>query len=127
MSEPEWKLEDGYKTVTVTFPSDPPVALRLDVGAVEEILRNLGQFRDQMKPAVAPTFAMGQKVGAVPDPAWVTEADLLRGHSLLHLRDPRYGWLHYLLPPHEAQKLGELLQKQAELAGAQQAPPAKTN
>lgn len=114
MSGPNWKLEDDYKTVTVTFPTEPPIALKLDAAAVDDLLRNLGVFRGAMKPEIPRAFALGQKVAAVPDPNWVTEPDALHGHSLLHLRDPRYGWLHYLLPPHEAQKLAQLLHAQAD-------------
>lgn len=125
MSEPDWKLEDDRKHVTLTFPTTPPVSWRLDVSAVEHILRNLGEFRAQMTPEIAAHYAMGQRVAALPDPAWVTEPDLMFGHSLLHLRDPRYGWLHYLLPPPEAQKLASYLQTQAGLAVAQSAPDKK--
>lgn len=126
MSGPTWKLDDDKKHVTVEFPTSPPVALRIDVAMVEDMLRNLGEFRAQMEPAVPAQFAMGQKVGAVPDPVWVSEPDLLQGHSLIHLRDPRYGWMHYLLPPHEAAKLATFLSKQAELA-AQQPDISKRN
>jgi hypothetical protein len=122
MTGPDWKLEDDYKSVTVTFPTNPPVALRLDIGGVDDILKNLGHFRAAMKPEIARAYAMGQKVGAVPDPIWVTEPDLMQGDSLLHLRDPRYGWLHYLLPRAEALKLGQLLQKQAETPDQSPAP-----
>jgi hypothetical protein len=109
-----WNLEDDYQTVTVTFPTDPIVQLKLNVGDVENMLKELGRFRGFMKPEIAPQFPMGQKVEAVPDPAWVTEPDLLAGNSLLHLRDPRYGWLHYLLPREGAEKLAGFLQKQAD-------------
>ena len=30
MEGPNWKLDDDLRTVTVTFPTDPPVALKLD-------------------------------------------------------------------------------------------------
>lgn len=115
MSGPNWKLDDDYKTVIVTFPTSPPVALKLDVAGVEDILKNLGMFRGAMKPEVSKTHAMGQKVFAVPDPIWVAEPDALVGDSLLHIRDPHYGWLHYLLPKAEALKLGQILQAQAEV------------
>ncbi|MDP3553080.1 hypothetical protein [Methylocystis sp.] len=105
MESPNWKLEDDLKTVTLTFPSSPPVALRLSTTDVDDLLRNLGLFRGAMKPEIADKFDLGQKVEAVPDPKWVTEPDILRGDSLLHIRDPRFGWLHYLLPKAEAEKL----------------------
>jgi len=114
MTGPNWKLDDDLKTITLTFPTDPPVALQLEVSGVEDILKNLGEFRAAMTPEVQKTFAMGQKVGAIPDPAWVTEPDLLAGDSLVHIRDPRYGWLHYLIPREEARKLATLLQNQVD-------------
>ena len=112
MKGPNWKLEGDYKSVTVTFPTDPPVVLKLDVADVEDMLRNLGEFRAAMKPEVPRVRPTGM-VPARPDPIWWSEPDAMQGHSLLHIRDDRYGWLHYLLPPNEAKKLGQLLQTQA--------------
>jgi len=45
MGGPNWKLEDGYKSVTLSLPTTPPTALKMDVPGVEEILKNLGEFR----------------------------------------------------------------------------------
>ena len=114
MEGPNWKLDDDLQTVTVTFPTDPPVALKLDAQHVEEILKNLGEFRAHMKPEIPHDHAMGRKIEAVPDPKWVTEPDAMIGNSLLHIRDPRFGWLHYLIPRDEARKLGGVLQTQAD-------------
>jgi len=125
MTGPNWKLNDDLKTVTLTLPTDPPAALQIDVPGIEDILKNLGDFRGAMKPEVPKTFAMGQKVEAVPDPVWVTEPDLMAGDSLIHIRDPRYGWLHYLIPREEARKLATFLQKQVDspAAGPNQSKP----
>ena len=114
MSGMNWKLEDDYKTVTLTLPTDPVLQLKLSVEVVEEILKNLGDFRGAMKPEIAAQFPMGQRVEAIPDPAWVTEPNFLTGDSLIHIRDPRYGWLHYLLPRNEARHLAETLGTQAD-------------
>ena len=113
MTGPNWKLEDDLKTITVTLPTNPPTALLLDAAGVDDLLTNLGLLRASMKPEIAPTFDLGQKVGAISNPAWLTEPDLMLGQSLLHLRDPRFGWLHYLIPKEEAKKLADLLQNQA--------------
>jgi hypothetical protein len=67
-----------------------------------------------MRPEISKTFALGQVVGAVSNPAWVTEPDAMLGNTLLHIRDPRFGWLHYLIPKEEARKLAGLLQAQAD-------------
>ena len=67
-----------------------------------------------MKPEIPMTYAMGQKVAAIPDPAWVTEAELMQGNTVLHIRDPRYGWLYYMIPKEEARKLVGFLQAQVD-------------
>lgn len=113
MAGPTWTLSEDRETLTIEFPSDPPVALHLDITQVETLLRHLGQYRAAMVPQVPTDWQPGQTVGAVPDPKWACEPDLLQGHSLLHLRDPRYGWVHYLLPKKEAGKLSRVLGKQA--------------
>jgi hypothetical protein len=115
-----WALEPDQKTVKVTFATSPPTMFQLDVAGVEKILENLGKLRSLMQPTIPADHAVGQKVTAVPDPRWVAELDVMRGDSLLHIRDPRYGWLHYLLPRREAGKLASTLQAQAN------APPAET-
>ena len=111
---PTWKLDDDLKTVTITFPTTPPVALQLTVPQIEDMLLNVGHYRALMQPPVAPDFPLGQKTLSIADPRWVTEPDALLGNSLLHLRDPRFGWLHYLLTKESAKQLGDLLLKQAE-------------
>src|SRR5712671_5845130 len=114
MPGPEWKLEDDYKSVTFKLPIQPPVSVNFNLATVEEILKNLGEFRCAMKPEIPTTFAMGQKISAVPDPAWVTEPDAMMGNTILHIRDPRYGWLHYMIPREEARKLASTLQAQVD-------------
>jgi hypothetical protein len=126
MNGPTWNLSADRRTVTLTFPTDPPVALHLDAAKVDDLLARLGEFRASMEPETPRDFALGQKVGAIPDPRWVTEPDLMYGASLLHLRDPRFGWLHYLFPPHEARNLARLLQAQADNQPPGP-PPGRTN
>ena len=122
MTGPNWKLDDDFKTVTVTFPTDPPVSLRIDAAGLDQMLENLGLFRASMTPPHDASFALGQKVSCILNPAWVTEPDAMLGNSILHLRDPRFGWQHYLIPRDEARKLGEMFQKQADLPPPVQSP-----
>jgi hypothetical protein len=114
MNAPNWHLEDDHETVTVTFPTNPVVQLKLGVAEVEDALVNLGRLRLMMKPPIGSQFPPGQKVWTVPDPAWATEVDAMTGSTLLHLRDPRYGWLHYLIPGDQARKLGGFLKTRAD-------------
>jgi hypothetical protein len=114
MTGPNWKLEDDVKTVTLSLPTTPPAALQMDALGIDGLLENLGDFRALMQPEVPKTFPMGQMVDAIPDPAWVTEPDAMLGNTVLHIRDPRYGWLHYVIPREEARKLASVLQNQVD-------------
>ena len=118
MMGPNWQLADDRKTVTVSFPSDPPVALKLDCQGVDELLHNLAEFRADMRPQHLMDFALGQKVVAATDPCWLTEPEIMTGASLIHLRHPGFGWLSFLFPRDEAAKLGEFLQTQAAASPA---------
>jgi hypothetical protein len=109
-----WALEPDRTSVKVTFATSPPTVFQLDVAEVEKILGNFGKLRSLMQPATQSDFAIGQKVSALPNPRWVAEPDVMQGDSLLHIRDPRYGWLHYVLPRSEARELGSTLQVQAD-------------
>jgi hypothetical protein len=114
MDRLRWLLDKDGRAVTLTLPTDPPVALRLNSAQVDDMLRNLGDFRASMAPPHDTAWQPGRRVVAEPDPCWLTEPEILMGNSVLHVRDPRYGWLHYLLPRHAARELGSQLIAHAE-------------
>jgi hypothetical protein len=112
MADTEWKLEGDRRAVKVTFPTTPPAVLKLGADRLDKLLSTLGEMRRLMTPEVeSADWRVGQKGAAILNPRWVAEAELMTGHSLLHIRDPRFGWLHYLIPRHHARELGELLMK----------------
>jgi hypothetical protein len=109
-----WKLEDNQRHVTITFPTTPPAALQLDVAGIEDILTHLGDFRSVMWPEVTKIPPRrGDVVKAIPAPIWWTEPTA-QGDTMLHIRDPRYGWLHYMIPREEARKLAAYIQNQVD-------------
>jgi hypothetical protein len=63
-----WKLEEDRQTVTVTFPTDPVVQLKLTTARVDALFKILGLLREHMVPEIQGQFAMGQKVEAILDP-----------------------------------------------------------
>jgi len=111
MAAPEWKLEADNKTVTAVFATEPPVTLKFSTAEIEGILKDLGEIRWDMEPEVPDTFVMEEDEEPVPDPVWETAADKSNENALLHICDPRFGWLHYAIPREEAQKLGGFLQE----------------
>jgi len=110
----EWKLDSDRRALTLTVSTNPPVVLTLDAAQTDEMLENLGRFRAAMTPGHSATFAPGQKVVCARNPAWLAELDMMQGDSLLHLRDPHFGWRHYLIPREEAKKLADVLRNQVE-------------
>ncbi len=114
-----WQLDDDRRHVTITFPTTPSVMLRWDAGTVEDTLEQLGNYRADMWPDVPSNFQLGQQVRAISNPRWATEPTLETGETLLHIRDPRFGWLHYVIPRDEARKLSNAIQNQVN------APPPR--
>lgn len=110
---PSWKLNADLRSVTITFPTDPVVTFVMTTEVLDELLANLGVFRSQMEPEVPREFALGQRVPAVAGPAWATEPDIMAGETLLHLRDPRFGWLHFLISRWDAKSIADIFLAQA--------------
>lgn len=107
MDEPGWKLENN--TVTVSLPTTPACSLAFSTTEVDKVIENLGLYRNHMLPPVPIAYDAGRPVTAALDPAWRIDQDLMSGETVLHLRDPRFGWLHFKLPAHEAEKMGHYL------------------
>ncbi|WP_439632270.1 hypothetical protein [Shinella sp.] len=123
MIKPEWELSEDGKTLRVTLPTQPPIALELDAGGVDQFLVRLGTFRNVMMPEIPNGVPTGI-VKSVPDPHWHVEQDAFTGRAGLHIRDTRYGWLHYLIPAPEARHLSALL---AGIANRSPLPPTSMN
>ena len=113
MNGTEWKVDNHLNTMTITFPTSPNVAIRWTADQVDEHLRKLGELRSKMKPPHPRNFALGQVFRGIANASWATETDTMLGNSILHIRDPRYGWLYFLFSKEDARKLATLLQKQA--------------
>jgi hypothetical protein len=114
-----WNLDDDHRHVVVTFQTTPPTSLKMDIGEVEGVIAGLGALRADMWPQVSKAYKLGQGIidDPVVDPNWATEPAMInRGfHTILHIRDTRFGWLHYALPRDEARNLATLIQHQLDL------------
>lgn len=107
-----WAVDDDRRLAIATFSNNPPLSLNFDAAAVESLQKTLGLVRGAMVPEVGPAPAENEQIAAVANPSWVIRPAKTQGDCLLQLRDPRYGWLHYVIPKEEATKLLNFLQKQ---------------
>ena len=115
MDAPKWELAEDCRALYLMIPTEPPVRIRWDTAEVETLQKSLGVFRERMQPKIPATFAVGQglSIEAAINPGWSIEPEMLEGNSLLHIRDARFGWLHFVFPRAQAAKLGDALQRQA--------------
>ena len=118
---PDWRLDNDKKTITVTFPTEPPMSYKLQTSLVDDLLRAVGMLRANMLPERLYEDLTHTKNESIVDPRWATGTELLSGDIVLNIRDPRYGTLSFLLPREGAGKLGQIL---VHLASASHpAPP----
>ena len=126
-NRPAWKLEEDRKKVTINLATDPPVSLELETAAVDELLRSLGSLRAHMTPEHGYDDPRGKKTeGAIINPRWAVETELMNRDILLHIRDPRFGTLSFLLPRDIARQMGQALLDLSE-GPALRADPTKAN
>lgn len=113
-----WKSADTFDTVSMTFQADPPVRVELDAEEVDDVLTNLGELRAMMQPEHPDDLSGGTRRSTVLNPHWVCEQTPWPADSVLHIRDPRYGWLGYVFTADVADQLAAALTDQ--LAGSEQ-------
>ena len=120
----EWRLSEDRSTAMLIAPTDPPLAMSFTAEALEGLLRSAMEMRASMAPPHAADWPTGGTVQAIRDPRVVSEPDR-NGDSVLHLRHPGYGWLHFILPKAHAAKLADLLRRLSEMPTQHPAPSAE--
>lgn len=104
---PHLELSKDRKTIIVSPNSNP---LSLDAPNVDALLRNLSELRARMTTKHAPKWNPAiQKFEALYDPAWQAAPEMKGGRSVLHVRHPGFGWLHFSLPKRAAARLSKIL------------------
>jgi hypothetical protein len=117
-AEITWALVEE-KTVRIELPKS---SLDLTADELSAFIQRLGEIRMRMKPDIDRRPLKTMEYRTFLDPCWICQQELMRENSLLHLRDPRYGWLHFSLPREQAKKLGETLIQQAAKPGSGSTP-----
>lgn len=81
---------------------------------LDGVIQSLGFHREQMTPALSTPTPLAEAIHPVRAPQWHVQTVWSdEDHLVLHIRDPRFGWLHYVYPLPEARKLGEKLAQSA--------------
>lgn len=100
------------------------LAVAADVAQIDEIIALLGRVRAGLRPALPDRVPLDQRIEAIGDPAYWTNLDAETKGTLLMLQHPGFGWLSFLLPPRERERISAQLAEQSRIAadGASAAP-----
>jgi hypothetical protein len=96
MQRSYWRSSGDVDTVVITFKADPPIRVELDAGEIDDALAELGEMRALMQPEHP--AEVPEVVVTVFNPTCACDSEPVLAHSVLHIRDPRFGWLHYVIP-----------------------------
>lgn len=101
------EIAQDLTTIDIKFqgaPDEDWYVTTFKARALEDLLGYLGAARTGLKPPVSPEWALGQNVKCFRNPVWSFELEPLAGDLVLHLRDERFGWLHYVIDKDECGK-----------------------
>jgi hypothetical protein len=62
-----------------------------------------------MKPAHPLSFKKDGDTNFRVDPRWAYDHETMLDQPVLRIRDPRFGWLHYVITPDTAKRLADAL------------------
>lgn len=99
-------------TFTIKTVDGTDATLHFQAETLDRYIAELVLARSLLAPEHPPKWPSGQTVQGIIDPAWTTELDMGSMGSILHVRHPGLGWLHFLFPRHEAAHLVSLLTAQ---------------
>jgi hypothetical protein len=116
-----WELSDDKKMVRMEAKGN---TYELDFDLVEEIIDVLGACRYEMDPPSVAKRPM-QDLRAMADPNWAVDTDAMGGGAILSIRDMRFGWLHYTIPPEKTKALAADLVKCGDGSALGPPPPRR--
>jgi hypothetical protein len=111
MPKTSWKLSGHVDTVTITFQAGHLFEVELDAEEIDGLLKNLAGLRAMMQPAHPFDFANDENINFIVDPRWEYGDEPLLDQRVLRIRDPRFGWLHYVISDDSARKLADALRR----------------
>lgn len=101
-------FQDGHVRLEIR-KSATRLFVDLEPQQIEELIAKLASMRRELKPEVPRVLPDGEHRGAEIDPIWEVKLVPVAGQKALCIRSVGMGWIPFLLPEAEAQKLGAAL------------------
>lgn len=102
---------DDLTEVAITIDG---TTIRANALQLDTLIEGFAAARAQLRPAVSNDAPLGQRVQAIADPRYWTNIDPDTGMSLVMFRHPGLGWLSFMLPPDERDRLAQFFTEQAK-------------
>ena len=110
MSLPTWSLSPDRTKLTISFPTDPPVAFELEADEVDDMIANTAELRAAMQPSIPMTDPdPGHRMRIIPGTGRWYVSPLDDGGKLLSLLHPGYRWVSMAFEDEQAARLGSKL------------------
>lgn len=81
---------------------------------IDELIRVLGQIREEMSPAVSEVPPDPYAIEPLHDPRYATQLHEFSGGTVLEIRHPSLGWMEFVLPSLERGRISRFLAEQEE-------------
>lgn len=102
-----WHLSDDRAHMVASLPSTPPSRWRMDAAKLSEFIGHLGMCRSQMVPLF--NREPENPIMAIQAPRLFVTREASTGNAMMHVLDPRFGWISMAIPKADAIWLGEAL------------------
>ena len=112
---PKIEIKPNADFTEVAIDIDGVPFASANASQLDSIIEGLVVARSQMKPQHPTQPPIGQRVSTVDDPHYWTNHDPERGMTLLMFRHPGLGWLSFMLPPAERDRLAQYLVELSKL------------
>jgi hypothetical protein len=76
---------------------------------IEEIIQDLSDLREAFAPQVPTSIPAGKRLFVTPEPIWKISAEVRADGRVLLIRHPGMGWLGFIIPHNECERLAKKL------------------
>jgi hypothetical protein len=97
------------KIALCAYSQTQPRLTSLNPTKVMELIHELSDLRVALAPQVATSMPAGQRLFVTPEPIWEVSGEVRADGKVLLIRHPGLGWLGFIIPHDDCERLAEKL------------------
>jgi hypothetical protein len=107
-----WTLEDSeHVGIQLEEDGKPLGHIFLDGPSAEKVAHDIGRHRAGLKDEVTPELDPNSRLAAIVNPGWKIPGYKLQEGRILALRHPGLGWVSFVIPEDQAERIADWLTK----------------